>query len=611
MKYTRLSILVPVLLIGIQFFSILLNLRAATSHYGLYNRDAFSYHIQWSQASRNLNIFSEPVLVDPDHDMIRLLGSFPPLIFAATNKYFNPFLTYAIWCCISILVIWWSLIAFSKALGFKGNTAVMVSLAYYAMGDLLAQLPPLSLNQVMFILDIFLLKPETIVHFGAFQYPHTFFFYPMFYGLLAMLIVGIRNIKDNIEISRTGLLFWTSLCLLLPVNYLYHWITMGVVIGSVLITGMSLKWWNLKKLLKYKSVIIALFIILVVWIAVFVFQNVQLSNEAGRFFSLSNGLTESRFILFPTGLVIRIIFWVFILIYFVKFKPESILPSLYLIICFLMLNMQLITGKNIQPGHWTLGVQKMFAWCLIISICFILIPFIKKRFPVFRTKQRWLFTSGIVLLLFFVSIRSYASWHLFTRKSEMDSNRFELITFLKDLPMGVVLSPELDLETDVLLHTSQKTFLPRAQQSAVSHKECIERLAQAAFILGYSKQGFYDWLHIKGQRFFGVLYGTNKEFSSSLFYDPKTKGGVLEYQKGVMPIWDEEIIQTYQASPEPGKWKLDYLVLFKEEVAKDPLCAHGGNVLFENQTYTVLEAPPLVSWKKVWCSEVPYIKKIK
>jgi hypothetical protein len=580
------------LLVVIQIICIFYFIRD-TNQFGLYNPDAFSYHVQWSKVAYTLNPLSEAILADPDHDLIRIPFSFPHFLIGLTAAVSNPMFAYLFWCCVGVLMGYFSLLFFARALGFTGNGAVVVALVHYTCFHWLSQLPPLSGKQLSYILDAFKFSHEPIQHFGPRQYPHDIFFYPLLYTLLALTLLGFKKIMRGDAISLKQNLLWGGLCLLLPLNYFYHWFQFAFALVCVAGVGFVLRWWKWNSVWSnYKSTVFIFCLVMLGWGGLLLFQNSQLADEEGYRFALMGGLTEARFALLPVGLLIRIILWSLIMLIVLKWKPDSVLLVSFLTGCMVLMNMQLIVGKNIQPGHWSFGVDRVFAWIIILTAAWLVRTY----------AQRWskqLIHTALVLVLILFGFQSYFSWRSFESLSHWDTERYEVIAFMKAQPAAVVLVPEIWLETDILIHTPHFSFIPRGAQSAVSVSEQLERLAHSGFVLGYSKEGFLKWLHIRSVRFFGMLYGTSKEFSSTLYFTPKFQPEVLEFNSGDLPEWDWDVIETYSNSDTSLSKKLDWVVLHHEEYQPLP----NDEVVFENKKYIVIKAPRVVN--KEWGVNMP------
>lgn len=567
-----------------------------TQQYGLYNSDAFSYHVQWTKVAQTGNPFAEAIVADPGHDLVRVPFAWPHYIMGTTARLLGPEVTYLVWCCLGVLATYFSLMFFAKALGFSTKYANLAALIHYTFVHILSQLPPLSGNQLSFIIDCFLLQPENFQHFGPRQYPHDIFFYPLLYGVLGLTLFGIKKIKSNAEVKPFHIGLWLGLCLLLPFNYFYHWFQFAFALGGIFVLGFLLKWWKFDVLKRYRLVTLAFCSVLVAWLAVVLFQNNQLADAEGYRFALMGGLTEARFLLLPPGLLIRVALWIIVALVALRFSENAVLLVVFLVSSLVLMNMQLVVGKNIQPGHWSFGIDRVYAWIAILVVAK----------GVRRLRPYWV--PGIVRIavlssLLFFTLQTLVSWQYFEKLSRWSTQRAEVISFLKEQPPASVLAPELWLETDILIHTPHYSFLPRGAQSALSADEHLQRLTHAAQVLGYSREGFLEWLHIRSVRFFGMLYATEKEFSSTYFYMPDKRNEVLDFRKGLLPSWDWQVVNNYLQSDSILNKKLDLIVLHSEE--SDPALA--GEVVFKNAEYIVYRAMPLST--KVWGIAMPSPEK--
>ncbi len=554
------------------------------NEYGIHNRDAFSYYIQWNRMGDTYNPFIDPVLKDPGHDLLRVPFSFPHFVLGVTTTIFTPFYAYLFWCCVGVLLSYASLLLLARSFGFKNSMAHVVALIHYTLFHLLSQLPPLSGKQWSYVLNAIVVSPNALLHFGPRQYPHDIFFYPLLCTVMALTLFGIKKIKANEQISSWQLTLWAVLCALLPLNYLYHWFQFALLLGILLTAGFGFRWWKFKDFFnQYARVSLIVVGVGMVWGIVILIQNQQLADEEGYRFALMGGLTEARFLLLPTGLLIRIALWSIVVLIVLRFTPNAMMLVGFLLGCVILLNIQVLVGKTIQPGHWSFGVDRVFAWIVILVGAAI-----AERY-LWSYRQYILTTTWIVVFIFFIA-QTFVSWKSFERISRWDHERSEVIGFLKSQPQGVVLAPEIWLETDILTHTKHYSFLPRGAQSAVSHREQMERLTHAALLLGYSEQGFMDWLQIRSVRFFGILYGTDKEFSSSLYYDKTKKQEVIDFTDShILPSWDRAEINHYIASTDFLTKQLDWIVLFTSE----SMPSVTGELVFQNDRYRIVKVSKL------------------
>lgn len=566
----------------------------APSEHGIYNRDAFSYYIQWNRMADTFNPLIDPVLKDPGHDLVRIPFSFPHFVLGLTSTMFTPLHAYLFWCCVGVMLSYASLLLLARSFGFKDSGAHVVALLHYILFHLLSQLPPLSGKQFGYVLDALMLTPESLLHFGPRQYPHDIFFYPLLYTLIALTLFGVKKMKAQEAISVKHVLLWGALCALLPFNYLYHWFQFAALLGILLIAGIALRWWKLTDFFsQYARVGWTVISVGLIWIIIILIQNHQLADEEGYRFALMGGLTEARFVLLPTGLLTRIILWSIVALVVLRFTPDAIALVGFLIGCVILLNLQMIVGKTIQPGHWSFGVDRIFAWTAIVVGAALVNRYLQSF------KHRILIVTWAVIFIYFIG-QTFVSWKSFERISRWDTERAEAIDFLNSQPAGVVLAPEIWLETDILTHTKHYSFLPRGAQSAVSHREQMERLTHAALMLGYSEQGFLDWLQIRSVRFFGILYGTDKEFSSSLYYDKTKQQEVIDFtEKHILPSWDKVEINHYITSTDFLAKQLDWIVLF----AGEQMPSVKGDFVFQNDRYRIIKVSALQ--RKSWGNNVP------
>jgi hypothetical protein len=579
------------LLVFVQIVCVVFFMHNQSTH-GLFNPDAFSYHVQWSKVAYTANPFTEAILADPSHDLVRLPFSMPHFLIGVVSAVTGPEIAYLFWSCIGVLTTYFSLFLFASALGFENKHAALVAVVHYTFSHVISQLPPLSGNQLSFVFDAFRLSGESILHFGPRQYPHDIFFYPLLYTLLSLTLNGLNLLRSNEQIPTRFLLLWGALCLILPLNYFYHWFQYGFVLVFIIGISVLLKWVHVPLLFKtHKNVLIVLGFVLVWWTAALLFQNTQLADQEGYRFALMGGLTEARFTLLPMGFILRAALWSILILILLRFDARSVLLAGFLFGCVVLMNMQVIAGKNIQPGHWTFGADKIFAWIQILIIARVVKKYLRRW-------QGQIRGVALVISIVFFALFSFSSWKYFERMSRWDDDRVELITFLREMPQSVILAPELWIDTDILIHTHHFSFLPRGAQSAVSINEQLDRLTHAALILRYSKEGFIQWLHTRSVRFFGMMYGTRKEFSSSLYYNSSTQPDVIQFDEGGLADQDAEIIENYIRSDSYVSKRLDLIVIYRDEPKP-----FAGKVIFENEKFIVLEAAELKS--KAWGSERP------
>lgn len=571
---------------------------SGNDHYGLYNRDVFSYYIQVKASAVDMNPFNEPVLYDGKADIVRVPFSFPHFITGLITRFSSPGFAYLLLCIIGSGVYYGSLFLLGRSFDLNANVASVSAFVHYVLFQVLSQLPPLSLNQLGYVVRYFTFADQTLLHNGPRQYPHDMFFYPLLYTLLALTICGVRKIINREHITFWAIGLWVVLCMLLPFNYFYHWFEFMFILSATALIGLILKWSTIIDLCtKYRVVVIGVVGVYIFWIAVVLFQSFQFASKEGYLFSLMSGLTEARFGLFPQGALIRLFLWVSIALFIFRFQVHAVMLCIYLVACIVLLNMQLVVGKTIQPGHWLFGTDRVFAWLLILVIVNLASRWLAIRY------RKGVMVSVLVFTSVFFVIQNTYSWGNFFENSRWPKERAELVQFLNQQKPGVLLVPELWLETDLLISTHHYAYLPRGAQSVVSLDDLWQRLTSAAFILGYSKEGLTSWVHTRAVRFFGFLYGSDIEFSSSLFFDPKTRDDVLSFESGNIIESDWERIDQYVKDTTQLVGKLDYVVLHRDETIPDAL----GDVLFENGDFVVLKAPVIV--EKKWGTGVPVDEK--
>jgi len=296
--------------------------------------------------------------------------------------------------------------------------------------------------------------------------------------------------------------------------YLYYWIFACAVIGYLIL-------WNLlarerkTALLFLKAMVLGLTISIPFWIKMLYLKSFALYGEyaarAGK--DIIHGIywqSRNLYIL----LAVLAIFFIF---YGRKNKtrrPEIIFSFALMASMVSVLNMQILTGFNVQIDHWGSRVNVFItALLFFLALYFILEPQIQKKIFI----KKYLPGIFILALFTFGFIMQYAE----TKKqgSDIALNRdvYEASIWINKNtnPGEVFVSPSINTNFVLPMLTHGNVYMPPSCRSSASESELMQRFLEANAYFGvsdaYLENNFYD---IRPQ---AVLVRESNEYGTFLF----------------------------------------------------------------------------------------------
>ncbi|MBU2529986.1 MAG: hypothetical protein KKD35_03005 [Elusimicrobia bacterium] len=253
-----------------------------------------------------------------------------------------------------------------------------------------------------------------------------------------------------------------------------------------------------------------------------------------------------------------------------KNKKESIFVIGCLASIIIGLNIQLLTGYNLQSDHWLSRVAPIGLNITFFMWVYWLWNFLKKKGIIFK-----IFNIGLILFCVFSFTRSIHAQYLFSKNTyEMftieDSNFLNAIDWLnknteKD---SVVLTPSLKRNLSIILLTHNRVYVPNAINTLAPEKEIIDR----AFTL-------FRVLNVKPQHI-GNLMDTEKNRVAVSEADSENMGAEYFFYSRYAPHELDTAIKNTPCTV-PEKIQKDFINLYEatEATAKD-LFKYRADYLF-------------------------------
>lgn len=261
-------------------------------------------------------------------------------------------------------------------------------------------------------------------------------------------------------------------------------------------------------------------------------------------------------------------------------KTTAIYVIGFLLAGIVVFNIQVITGVNLQPDHWT--TRSIFfglnlAWLLLLWWLF---EFLDKKRKVFRI------ALVIVLILFSISFFTRdAHYQILWNKQHVSrktisTNLIESFNWLeKNTPKdSVVMSLSLVTNYFIPLYTHNRIFIPRAVNTLAPEQEMMDRLyityrffniptdyLEKLFDNEINQKAFQTPLTYDGYEKKGLLY-----FFSARFLDSSLDGYFRKQKLEIPEEVYQRIINNYQNYPPKmsyllKRYRLDYIYYGPQE----------------------------------------------
>lgn len=409
-------------------------------------------------------------------------------------------------------------------------------------------LPPVSslhVGDIVHVLFPFLLS-ESAPYFSQFEEPKLTFFLFVFAILLFVRALRAGTKKSAIAAGLSfGILFYT---------YLYDWATMFVALGlfflwvlykrdframrqTAIIAGMGLLvslgyWYNLWLLAEYHDVIV----------------------RAGGEFSHSIRFAS----VWKSYLRIGVLLFGLIALWQQRDRrPVQVLGAL-LFSYIVVVNAQVIIGLNVQPDHW---YRVMF---LPVSLSVWLLAM--RTYDLLTTPHtleqsfRMRVIAAFFLLYFFAGVAYGQIVYSIEHAEEylMPRRVVESFRWLREhTPKGSVVGTlSGSLNSDLLLHTENKIYLPFGFGTLARDEEIWERTMILSHLYGLSADDFKKYIQNSVYYLFAEEYGDQSFDATLTHYERKLPQAIAE--KKVV-----EYARYFQNPKNP--YRLDYLYYVDEE----------------------------------------------
>jgi len=407
------------------------------------------------------------------------------------------------------------------------------------------------------------------LYFSRLEYPKLTFF---FYGLVLLLTLRALKRKDNKSVFFAGISFG-----LLFYTYLYDW-------ASFLSALLIMIFFNLiqKNYVQTKRIITIILIGLIVsipyWVNFWLLHNMpQYDDIVAR---IGMEATHSFRLISVWKSYFRIAF-LFIMLSFLSYKDRikfNFLAGLLLAYC-AVINMQVITGFNPQPDHW----HKTQFLAISLVVFMIIIWFYDKLF--FKLKFKRFFAYAFVLLLLF---SQFYGQYVF---SKLNYNRYTMPKDYREAygwlnsntpNASVVGSISFEVNTELLVHTHNKVFIPSGYNTLAPTNEIWQRSMILSKLYGLNDEEYVDFVE-KGNVY--LFSGLFLDHSHDSYFRSSTRNIPSDLLK------TKEIqYSQYIFSPDTISYQLDYLFFEDQSLYKDPIVIYKNlKKLYENKSIKIYQ----------------------
>ena len=333
--------------------------------------------------------------------------------------------------------------------------SILASLATLFLYQLSTKFPPITLDLMNSFWQRLTLKEPFLFAFHRLIRQFSFLTFLLFLNSFYNSLTNTN--KNNFIIS--GVLLG-----LLSYIYPVYW-TSGMAIIIVSLCLLSL----MHSKTKSKKLLITFFIALIISLG-FLLQQFNLGIEK----QITMGRIEGRFIEPITTLrygLAALSIW-----FLVKKQPIKIFLSSIFLAAIGLMNLQLILGYSIDPGHWP---DTTFEPLLIYVFFIVISSSLKRYFP-----DRWLTGLIVVPILVFASLNQYQITAKWQDQYLLKTNETGLYNWLNQnsTPESVVLSLDKRLNRYLPVLTHNNIFLPYGSFSQLSITETWDRINIAFFL---------------------------------------------------------------------------------------------------------------------------------
>lgn len=566
----------------------------------LANTDHRHAWLSWAQSSRGIEPWGDPALFDPETNIPRLPLVVPNLLLSVLRYFLDPRIVWLVatvvgWISFALVLNW-----LFRLCGLSNSASLIGSSTIFWVSGILSNLPPFSLNQVRYILDYLTFslpfEDKQPPFYGA---SVEYISVPFFFFTLCMTLVIFDDIDKGIKANHHALkkLVWTSCLLLLPLVYFYHWVQLSVIL--LLLTLLCVG--NTTKRISYVINFICKYL-LPVFVGWGIYLGVQIaltSSPTGYDYLLTTGFQEARFLLFEPGAIVRIIVITIVCLLFIPniLKHNRPIQAILLALIFSQfeMNLQILIGRTIQPGHFG------FLNGELMSILVIILSNILWRYLIHSTRTAMSVLRIVFRILFLVAfggvllngvIGTFLAWRETSEESSLSTAEQELIEFLNDNPQYMVfLINDIEIESNILFLLSRRSYLPWGALSTIQPRERMERAVIGWKLLSLSRaeESFGKWLRDHSWHLYHMKYGTSAEYSSTLNFIPKSRPQIILFREtGTLPDEERTLFAELGHTVEV-RFRLD-IVIYRRGDDLSP-CLRESGELFKNSVFIVYAAP--------------------
>jgi hypothetical protein len=555
------------------------------------NKDFRHPWLTWSQTGQAAVPWGDPVLTDPDTTIPRLALIIPNSFLFVVRRVLDPRATwlFAVFFgfAASILAARWLF----RVDGASSNVATFGGMAFVVFRGILSQFPPLTFNQLRYVLDELLLTSDSRPLF--YSYSVTYFIEPYFVFSAALTLYVLSNTMAQ-HTARQRLLvtvLWCVVAAFQPLVYFWHWLLFA---GLIPVLCAAMVWSGRASRDRVRRFMLGPFLIVAaVWVVYYIVQSAITASAAGQDYLLTVGYREGRFTQLEAGVIIRAVLLAAASIFLLARTPLKksaalvIGPAIY-VESLLLGNMQLLMGRTVQAEHFnslnTVGVTLFWLTVMIygwqwLSNRFVTLTASRLRYSVL--------VAGCVVMIAYNSAFQMREWQRVIGEANVESETLELLAFFRDhAEIEVILTDDIVLESDILFMLGRRSYLPWGGLSSIHPIERMQR-AHDAWQLLYSADSdtsFALWLGTQEFHLFHMKY-----LKSTTAYDPETADEARAYRESDVFPEPERAFYNEIDTGSTIHYRLDAIIYRADQPV--PGCLMPDALLFTNAAYVVYAAP--------------------
>jgi len=432
--------------------------------------------------------------------------------------------------------------------------------------------------------------PKNLGYIGRF--PHIQF---SIFLLIFWYYTFDRFLKDNS--AKNAFLLGVSLSVL-QYSYFYFW---TAAIGFTAIMLMA----NLKKdkiAIILLVILVYIFFTLPFWVRFLTEFGTPHSDEyalrMGKIFS-NELLIFKKTLLFPL-IVLSINF------YLLREKPvkkriisavnESSEFICLTLVTFLLANLQVVTGYNVQPGHW----YQTFYYPVF---CILITKWMMEHNSLFRIKTaRILVSFFMIIIVGGALINNYFYGKRWARFMQLTKDEAELIDYINsNVPeKKLIATDNFNLNSIIRAYSNCYTLVPNGFSSNLSNRELMSRAIFTFRSMGYTEDEFIRELNKSEQWITGYQRQTANNILAEITSLPDIPDNYIalhylfhrscankEYTKFAL---DKNLLNQIETSYDNDiiNYQPDYLIHYKNYSVSNPILPE--EVVFANNSFTVYKS---------------------